>query len=103
MFTTPLLISAWDTSLPEPRNKLQLPLEARDTGELLGYLNILIDVFNGKVRNDESSIHRTLLSDSSYHMDFFCDTRKKLSKMRFVDRVTHKPVARQPPFLHNLI
>ena len=58
--------------------------------------------FNGKVGYDEQSKHRTLWTDSSFHMEFLSDARKKVSKWRFVNSVNKEPTPRQPPCLINL-
>ena len=80
-----------------------MPIQGRDTAEVLAYFNILSDAFNGKVKKDPKSFYRTLFDDDSFHYDFFSDARRKLTRMRYVERDTKKPIKTQPPCLTNLI
>ena len=80
---------------------LQIPKEGKNTANFLFFGNKLTDAFNGKVKHDPHSEYRTLLTDSSFHLQFFDEAYQEISLMRFVDPKTKKPVNRQPPTLKN--
>ena len=82
----------------EPR---KVPDEGGDSAYVLGFFNKLTDAFNGKIRKDENSEFRTVLSDRSFHIDFFKHAEAQIARMRYVNPVTKDP-ASQPSYLESL-
>ena len=80
----------------------KVPDEGEDTAYVLGFFNKLTDAFNGKIRKNENSEFRTVLSDRSFHIDFFKHAKAQIARMRYVNPVTKDPVSQQPSCLQSL-
>lgn len=82
--------------------KKSIPEEGKNTAWICGFFNAVADSLNGKVKIDESSDLRTLMTDTSFHLHFFKEAARKISNMHYVNPKTKKPVMHQPPSLNNL-
>lgn len=79
-----------------------IPEEGKNTANITSFFNKLMDAFNGKVKKDESSAKRTILTDNSFHVSFFQEAIEKLGRLRYVSSTTKVPLKKQPPSLINL-
>ena len=80
----------------------KVPDEGEDTAYVREFFNKLSDAFNGKIRKDENSEFRIVLSDRSFHIDFFKHAKAQIARMRYVNRVNKDPVSQQPSCLQSL-
>ena len=79
-----------------------IPADGVNTAFILAFCNKLSDAFNGKVKKDNHSHFRTLLTDTSFHLPFFDEATAVVSRMRYVDKTTKLPTKNQPSCLRNL-
>lgn len=81
----------------------QVPWEGRNTAVITSFFNKLMDAFNGKLNKDQHCQYRTVMTDNSFHIQFFKEAVEKLGLMRYVSCETKRPAATQPSSLKNLI
>lgn len=80
---------------------LGIPKDGINTSFIVEFFNKLFDALNGKEEVDKSSPFRTVLTDDSFHLQFFNEALAILSDIKFVNKQTKK-VLTQPPCLNNL-
>lgn len=81
----------------------KMPKEASITGDTILFFDKLFDSMNGVCPDDKKKPSRCMLKEDSYHLSFMKEAKEKLSKMRFVDRTSHKPDPASVPSLQSLI
>ena len=81
-----------------------IPAVGVNTAFILAFCNKLSDAFDGKVKKDNHSHFKTLLTDTSFHLSFFDEAIAVVSRMRYVDKTTNNkvPTKNQPSCLWNM-
>lgn len=80
----------------------QIPDEAVNTSWIAAFFNKVADAFNGKVKKDENSPYRTVMTDTSFHNEFLKEGISHLKRMLYVDCESKKKKTNQPSSLKSL-
>lgn len=78
------------------RGPTQMPSDAKVTAEAVLFFDKLVDAMNGPSSTEKGHPARSLITDTSHHIQFLREAKAKLSKMRFVDKITRQAENRSP-------